>query len=138
MLAGTSLLAVARKGRAYDLNYTFVDGLLAWNTRRISEVPVRHEPRQAGRSGYSLRKLLVLALNLFTNFSLLPLQIVSLCGFLAAGLGFVMGGYYLVLHFRNRQDPRSHPPRGRIARRVAGSDRRGELDGGGGSEGVMD
>jgi polyisoprenyl-phosphate glycosyltransferase len=87
---------------SYDLNYTYVDGLLAWNTRRIGQLPVRHEARKVGRSGYSVGKLLVLALNLFTNFSLLPLQVVSLCGFLAAAAGFAIGGYYLVEYFLNR------------------------------------
>src|SRR5262249_11998026 len=69
---------------SYSLNFTFVDGLLAWNTQRIGQVTVEHLPRAKGRSGYSLTKLLVLAFNLFTNFSLLPLQTVSVLGFLTA------------------------------------------------------
>jgi polyisoprenyl-phosphate glycosyltransferase len=80
----------------YSLNFTFVDGLLAWNTQRIAAVLVEHHPRANGRSGYSLSKLAVLALNLFTNFSLLPLQLVSACGLLAAAGGFAGGLYYLV------------------------------------------
>lgn len=83
----------------YNLNYTYIDGLLAWNTQRIAQVEVEHRPRAVGRSGYSLGKLLVLALNLFTNFSLLPLQAVSVTGFLAALGGFSLGAYYLVRHF---------------------------------------
>jgi undecaprenyl-phosphate 4-deoxy-4-formamido-L-arabinose transferase len=81
----------------YSLNYTFIDGLLAWNTQRIAQVPIEHHPRPAGRSGYSVARLLVLALNLFTNFSLLPLQVVSLLGLLAAVGGLSIGAYYLVL-----------------------------------------
>ncbi len=80
---------------SYDLNFTFIDGLLAWNTQRIGQVDVEHHPRQAGRSGYDLKKLLVLALNLFTNFSLFPLQIVSCCGSVVSALGFVLAFYYL-------------------------------------------
>ena len=80
----------------YDLNFTFVDGLLAWNTDRIGEVEVEHRPRSTGRSGYSPRRLLSLALNLFTNFSLLPLQVVSLAGFLVSGIGFALAIYYLI------------------------------------------
>jgi undecaprenyl-phosphate 4-deoxy-4-formamido-L-arabinose transferase len=79
----------------YALNFTFVDGLLAWNTQRIGEVAVHHRPRVHGRSGYSLRKLLLLSINLLTNFTLLPLQAISACGALAAGLGFVASCYYL-------------------------------------------
>jgi undecaprenyl-phosphate 4-deoxy-4-formamido-L-arabinose transferase len=81
---------------SYSLNYTFVDGLLAWNSQRISEITVEHHPRQRGRSNYSIAKLVVLALNLFSNFSLLPLQAVSLLGFVIAVSGLLAGGYYLV------------------------------------------
>jgi glycosyltransferase involved in cell wall biosynthesis len=80
---------------SYDLNFTFVDGLLAWNTQRIGQVEVEHLPRSAGRSGYDLKKLVLLALNLFTNFSLLPLQIVSGCGFVVSAVGFLLALYYL-------------------------------------------
>ena len=88
----------------YDLNYTFLDGLLAWNTQRIGTVEVEHHPRREGRSGYSLSKLAVLALNLFTNFSLLPLQITSALGFLLALGGFLAGAYYLVLYLAGQID----------------------------------
>jgi undecaprenyl-phosphate 4-deoxy-4-formamido-L-arabinose transferase len=80
---------------SYDLNFTYIDGLLAWNTQRVGEVSVEHHPRTAGRSGYSISKLLLLAFNLFTNFSLVPLQLVSAYGFLVAITGFLVGVYYL-------------------------------------------
>jgi len=96
----TSFRAIRREALqgifSYDLNFTYIDGLLAWNTQRIGEVEVVHAPREHGSSGYSIRHLLRLALNLFTNFSLLPLQLVSLCGLLTAATGFLTGGYYLV------------------------------------------
>ncbi len=81
----------------YDLNFTFLDGLFAWNTQRIGQTEVEHHPREQGRSGYSLAKLLTLALNLFTNFSLLPLQLASGLGFGAAAAGLLLGLYYLTL-----------------------------------------
>ena len=81
---------------SYSLNYTYIDGLLAWNTQHISEVTVDHSPRAVGRSGYSLTKLLVLALNLLTNFSLLPLQVVSGLGLLSALGGLVTAVYFLI------------------------------------------
>jgi len=79
----------------YNLNFTYIDGLLAWATERIGNVPVAHHSRSAGRSGYSLRKLLGHSLNLFTNFSLLPLQVVSLCGLSVAFIGLLFAMYYL-------------------------------------------
>lgn len=79
----------------YDLNFTYLDGLLAWCTSRIGTVEVEHHARAEGRSGYSLGKLVGLALNLYTNFSLLPLQMVSALGLLAAASGFLVGAYYM-------------------------------------------
>jgi len=81
---------------SYNLNFTFIDGLLAWNTQRIGEVLVDHHPRGTGRSGYSVAKLLALAFNLFTNFSLLPLQLVSGLGILAACGGFACAIFFLL------------------------------------------
>jgi undecaprenyl-phosphate 4-deoxy-4-formamido-L-arabinose transferase len=96
----TSFRAVRRAVLAgidsYRLNFTVVDGLLAWNTQRIGAAAVEHHARQAGRSGYSLGKLLVQALNVLTNFSLLPLQFVSLLGLVTAVGGLSLAGFYLV------------------------------------------
>jgi len=81
---------------SYDLNYTYIDGLLAWNTDRIAQIEVEHRPRKLGQSGYNFAKLFTLAMNLFTNFSLLPLQIVSATGFVVAFAGLILGLYYFV------------------------------------------
>jgi glycosyltransferase involved in cell wall biosynthesis len=86
---------LARSVMFYDLNFTYLDGLLAWCTNRIAGVEVEHHPRVRGNSGYSLGKLLSLALNLYTNFSLIPLQIVSGLGLVTAASGFLVGIYYL-------------------------------------------
>jgi glycosyltransferase involved in cell wall biosynthesis len=87
---------LAESAMFYDLNFTYLDGLLAWCTSRIGGVEVGHHARAQGTSGYSLGKLLVLALNLYTNFSLIPLQVVSGLGFVTAATGFAVGIYYLL------------------------------------------
>jgi hypothetical protein len=100
-IAITSFRAIDRKLvqaiLRYDLNFTFIDGLLAWNTRKISTTVVPHHPRADGKSSYSLAKLITLAMNMFTNFSLLPLQVVSFLGLLAAAGGIGLGLVYLLL-----------------------------------------
>lgn len=85
----------------YSLNFTYLDGLFAWNTERIGNILVKHRARKEGTSGYSISKLLVLTLNLFTNFSLLPLQIVSTIGFVVALSGFGAGGFFIYQYFMN-------------------------------------
>jgi undecaprenyl-phosphate 4-deoxy-4-formamido-L-arabinose transferase len=84
---------------SYSLNFTFIDGLLAWNTQRVGSVGVEHHERASGGSGYSPGKLVLHGMNVLTNFSLLPLQIVSFCGILAAVSGLTLGVYYLLLYF---------------------------------------
>jgi polyisoprenyl-phosphate glycosyltransferase len=92
-------LQLARSVMFYDLNFTYLDGLLAWCTGKIGGVDVEHHPRAQGSSGYSLGKLLGLALNLYTNFSLIPLQLVSALGVVTAASGFLVGIYYLFQFF---------------------------------------
>ena len=89
---------LSRSILSYNLNFTYLDGLLAWCTKRIGAVEVEHHARAQGRSGYSISQLMGLALNLYTNFSLLPLRLVSGVGFLAAISGFLTGAYYLIQH----------------------------------------
>jgi undecaprenyl-phosphate 4-deoxy-4-formamido-L-arabinose transferase len=58
-----------------------IDVLLTWTTSRFTAIKVRHEPRTAGVSGYTVGKLMKHAINLMTGFSTLPLQIASFIGF---------------------------------------------------------
>jgi len=80
----------------YDLNFTFIDGLIGWCTQRISYERIEHHARLVGRSGYSLRRLFLHALNIATNFSLLPLQVASGVGLAASLIGLLAGAYYLL------------------------------------------
>jgi glycosyltransferase involved in cell wall biosynthesis len=58
-----------------------IDVLLTWSTSRFAVVKVRHAPRLAGASGYSVTRLIRYAVDLMTGFSTLPLQISSFIGF---------------------------------------------------------
>lgn len=73
-----------------------LDVLLAWGTSRFAAVEVRHDARQSGASGYTLRKLIVHAANMMTGFSTLPLQFASIAGFVFALFGFVLLAYVLL------------------------------------------
>ena len=68
-------------------------------TSRIKNVPVRHEPRRHGQTGYTLRKLVRDTLSSIMNYSALPLQAVSVIGFGAALLSVILAGVYLWLYF---------------------------------------
>ena len=67
-----------------------IDVLLTWGTTRFAHVTVRHDPRAAGVSGYTLRRLITHALNMITGFTTIPLQLASLLGLVFAGIGLVL------------------------------------------------
>jgi len=65
----------------------FIPALANSFAASVAEVAVEHAPRRAGRSKYGFLRLLRLAMDLMTGFSLLPIQAVSLSGVLVAALG---------------------------------------------------
>lgn len=69
--------------------FVSIDVLLTWGTTRFGALRVRHEPRREGVSGYTLKKLIVHAVNMMTGFSVLPLQLASLIGFGFTVLGLL-------------------------------------------------
>jgi len=80
-----SAFAVEQVAR-YAGPYPYVDGLLMQVTQRLDSIEVKHLPRAEGRSNYTLKRLVLLWLNLATNFSVLPLRLAILAG---AGLGLL-------------------------------------------------
>lgn len=69
--------------------FPYIDGLILRSTRNIGKVKVKHVKRKEGRSGYTLRKLIRLWINMFVNFSIYPLRISILFGFVFLILGIV-------------------------------------------------
>src|SRR5262249_34057684 len=75
---------------------TFIPALAQQYARRPVEIPVAHEERAAGESKYSLYKLFRLNFDLMTGFSVVPLQLFTLFGFLVAAFGVSLGVFLLV------------------------------------------
>ena len=74
----------------YKGSFISIDVLLSWGTNSFSAIPVNHEKRVKGKSNYTFRKLVRHAVNMVTGFSVLPLQIASMIGFLLSLFGFVV------------------------------------------------
>lgn len=84
----------------YNSPFVNIDVLLTWSSHRFTAVAVRHEPRESGNSNYSVAKLIRHTLNMMTGFSVLPLQLASIVGFVFTlfGIGvlaYVVGRYLL-------------------------------------------
>ncbi|HEX6811688.1 MAG TPA: glycosyltransferase family 2 protein [Planctomycetota bacterium] len=76
--------------------FPYLDGLVLRITRNYTTVLCQHDPRHVGKSGYTLRKLISLWLNMFTGFSVLPLRLASLAGITVAMIGTVLGVWFLI------------------------------------------
>lgn len=63
--------------------FPYIDGLVLRTTSSIGQIEVDHVGRE-GQSNYTLRRLMRLWLNMFLNFSIMPLRISSLLGVTSA------------------------------------------------------
>jgi undecaprenyl-phosphate 4-deoxy-4-formamido-L-arabinose transferase len=89
----------------YDGPFPYVDGLILRTTQRYSTVEAVHLPREVGRSGYTLSKLISLWLNMLTNFSILPLRAATVVGFVLAAVSGVASIAVIVERFINPDLP---------------------------------
>ena len=79
--------------------FVSIDVLLTWGTTKFSSLPLRHDPRAAGKSNYTVGKLIRHAVNMMTGFSVLPLQLASIIGFAFTIFGFCVLSYVLFGYF---------------------------------------
>lgn len=69
--------------------FPYVDGLAVRSTCRFKNVPIDHQDRTEGESGYTFMKLLRLWLNGFTAFSVKPLRVATVMGMVFSLVGFL-------------------------------------------------
>lgn len=89
----------------YEGPFPYIDGLILQVTNKIGRVMVEHHPRIEGRSGYTLKKLLSLWLNMFTSFSILPLRFAILIGLIFSLFGLFLGVYIFFEKLANPELP---------------------------------
>jgi polyisoprenyl-phosphate glycosyltransferase len=78
----------------------FFPVMVRWTGFRATSIAVRHEARADGKSAYSLRKLLRLALDIVLSSSDKPLRLVALLGIIVsiAAIGMTAFSVYRYLH----------------------------------------
>jgi len=89
---------VAKEVAQHDGPFPYIDGLLLQVTQAIGSLTVQHRERQAGQSGYTLRRLLRLWASTFVNFSVMPLRLATLLGLAIAAVG--VAGLAVVFYLR--------------------------------------
>jgi glycosyltransferase involved in cell wall biosynthesis len=92
----------------YDLPYPYIDGLILRTTSKIGKLKVEHQQRRDGKSGYTLRKLIALWMNMFTNFSIVPLRISIYVGVMFSIFGFGLSIYTLIEKILNPELPQGY------------------------------
>jgi glycosyltransferase involved in cell wall biosynthesis len=87
---------VVREITRYNGPFPYIDGLILQVTHDVDRLMVRHLPRAVGRSNYTLRRLLRLWASMFVNFSVMPLRISTITGFILSAIGAVGGAWAIV------------------------------------------
>ncbi len=82
----------------YGDMHRFLPALASWQGASITEIPVNHRPRQAGKSKYGLSRTLRVLLDLIVvkfllSYSTKPIQIFGRWGFLLGAVGFALALY---------------------------------------------
>ncbi|HYZ93707.1 MAG TPA: glycosyltransferase [Actinomycetota bacterium] len=70
-----------------------IDLLLTWGASRLAFVPVKHELREFGESGYTFRRLMRLMMTALISISTWPFRVASL-----AGIGLVLFGIAVIVY----------------------------------------
>lgn len=86
----------------YEHAYPYLGGLIFRVTQNTGNILIEHRDRKIGKSNYTLRKLLQLWFNGFTNFSVKPLRISSILGLFLSITGFI---YLLIIIIRKIINP---------------------------------
>lgn len=83
----------------------FTRGLVSWMGFRQSVIAYACPPRLAGKSKYTLRRMVHFAVDGITSFSAKPLRIASYTGIVVFILGFLYALFAIVQHIKGRTIP---------------------------------
>ncbi|HSE56175.1 MAG TPA: glycosyltransferase family 2 protein [Nocardioidaceae bacterium] len=76
--------------------HPYLTGQALMYSSNRANVTVRHESRQVGKSSYNLVRILKLVFTILFSYSLFPLRMAALAGFVVAGLAFLLGAAYFI------------------------------------------
>jgi dolichol-phosphate mannosyltransferase len=83
-------------------HHRFLRGMISWLGFKQVAVQYHRDARFAGESGYTLAKLFKIAVDGITSFSIKPLRIASVLGFVFAGLCAAGIIYSVVGHYQGK------------------------------------
>jgi len=77
--------------KKYTASAPYIDGLILRSTDNIGVVELKHQPRQYGSSGYTIKKLFALGGNMVVNYSMYPLRLIGAFGLIMTIIGLAHG-----------------------------------------------
>ena len=80
----------------YTNPYPYLSGLMVQSTGRVCNVTMEERERTIGEGNYTFGKSFSLWLNSFTSFSVKPLRIATIVGFVFALIGLVFGVFVVI------------------------------------------
>lgn len=87
---------VANRILNYRTFYPYIPGLLLMFSSSMANVETEHQPRKAGKSNYSMFKILKLVARLLFNYSSFPLKIMTSIGVSVSLISFLIGIYFIL------------------------------------------
>lgn len=88
----------------YGEMHRYIPAVVAWQGYSVTEMKVKHHPRERGETKYGIARLLkgffdLLNFKFWSNFSTNPLHFFGGSGLLSFSLGFLMALYLVILKF---------------------------------------
>jgi glycosyltransferase involved in cell wall biosynthesis len=83
----------------YKGPYPYVQGLLLQITSHVTQITIDHHERYKGKGNFNFFRSMSVFFKLATSFSVYPLRIASLLGFLVASIGFGLAVFYFLDYF---------------------------------------
>ena len=90
---------IAQEMLKYENPYPYLGGLILRCSKNACNVMVTHRERLSGKSGYSIKKMLSLWTNGFTNFSVKPLRVATISGMVLCFISFCFTAFTIVQKF---------------------------------------
>lgn len=91
--------------KKYQNPYPYMEGLILRTTKRIVNVEMEERERYAGRGNFNFYRSLKLWMDGFTAFSVKPLRIATIMGFIIALIGFIFGVIVIIKKLSTPEAP---------------------------------
>lgn len=91
--------------KKYQNPYPYMEGLILRTTKRIVNVEMEERERYAGRGNFNFYRSLKLWMDGFTAFSVKPLRIATIIGFIIALIGFIFGVIVIIKKLSTPEAP---------------------------------